>query len=172
MKRALTVMTILTALGASGSPIRMADAALRELTLDHLCSKADRIVVGRVSRVRSRWTEWQGVGRIIATRCTLVVEETLGGRGEAAEAIDVEVPGGTVGDLTLVVSDAPALVDGERAVFFLVADGTDGLHRIYGLENGKLPLRGARIVSNPGLVSGGSPTLDDVRRAAKSAGSR
>lgn len=174
MKRALTIMTLLTAFGASGSAIRVSDAASRSLSMEQMFARADRVVVGRVSRVASRWAEWEGVGRVIVTRCTVVVEESLGGRdrGESVAEIEVEVPGGTVGDLTLVVSDAPALLDGERAVFFLVEGASGGTHRIYGLESGKLPLRGARIVANPGLVSGPCSTLDDVRRAAKADGSR
>jgi hypothetical protein len=174
MKRAITLMTLLTAFGASGSAIRVSDAAVRSLSLEQMFSRADRVVVGRVSRVESRWAEWVGVGRVIVTRCTITVEEALGGRsGEnRVNEIEVEVPGGSVGDLTLVVSDSPALIDGERAVFFLVAGDDGDIHRIYGLESGKLPLRGSRIVSNPGLVSGPCSTLDDVRRAAITAGSR
>jgi hypothetical protein len=131
-------------------------------------------VVGRVEKVSSRWEEWDGVGRLIVTRCSVIVEESLGGRGAArgGAEITVEVPGGTVGDLTLVVSDAPALVEGERAVFFLVEDAPRACHRVYGLESGKLPLRGHRIVGNPGLVSGPISSLDEVRRAVKAAGSR
>ena len=37
--------------------------------------------------------------------------------------MDVEVEGGTIGDLTLRVSDLATFTQGERAVFYLVSAG-------------------------------------------------
>jgi hypothetical protein len=70
----------------------------------------------------------------------------------------VAVEGGTVGDLTLKVSDMPALNSGDRAVFFLDDDGNgNGNHIPHDRGRGVLKLTEAD------RVEGTTLTLDAVR---------
>ncbi len=167
MKRAIqmALLSSCAGLGLGGAATLETEAALRPLSIEALAARSDVVVIGRVSGVESRWTEWEGIGRLIVTRCTLTVEEVLGGEARPEERLAVEIPGGTVGDLTLVVSDAPALVPGERAVFFL-RDAGDA-HRVYGLERGRIALDGDRVAARASEDPDPLPTLDEIRRAAK-----
>jgi len=78
---------------------------------------AKSIVVATVVSVNAR----QGTNRfgdqLIVSDVLLNVSETL--KGSHVQAVTVSVEGGQLGDLTLKVSDLPAMKVGERAVFFL-----------------------------------------------------
>ena len=78
---------------------------------------AERIVVGVVNGVHSSFgTNAYGDQLIVSTLDVSVVETLKGAR---ADSLDIEIEGGTVGDLTLRVSDMPEIEPGSRAVFFL-----------------------------------------------------
>jgi hypothetical protein len=70
--------------------------------------------------------------------------------------VTVTVEGGTVGDLTLTVSDLPSLRSGDRAMFFLDPGGNG---RMVPRDRG----RGILKVSKAGTVEGSAVTLDEVR---------
>jgi hypothetical protein len=95
--------------------------------------------------------------QLILTRALVRVEETL--KGPSEETVSVTVEGGTIGDLTLRVSDMPSLRRGERAVFFL-RQNPDG-HVPEGRGHGVLKLDGGDRVTDSEL------TLEDVRRRAR-----
>ncbi len=78
---------------------------------------AARIVVGKVSDVHSSFARNSYGDQLIVSQVVLEITETL--KGAEASALSVEIEGGTVGDLTLHVSDMPELKPGERAVFLL-----------------------------------------------------
>jgi hypothetical protein len=59
--------------------------------------------------------------QLIVSNAVLEVPDTLKGNPQAVTTVTVE--GGTVGDLTLRVSDMQELKEGDRAVFFLDDDG-------------------------------------------------
>lgn len=80
---------------------------------------AGRIVVAQVSDVRAQFASNEFGDQLIVSTAVLEVAETL--KGAPASVLEVEYEGGTVGDLTLKVSDLPTLEPGERAVFFLDA---------------------------------------------------
>jgi hypothetical protein len=88
------------------------------------------------------------------------VEETL--KGAAATTLQVEVEGGTVGDLTLKVSDLPSLAPGERAILFL-DNGNGNVQRPH--ERG----RGILKLSREDRVDNSDITLADVRRLVRAA---
>ena len=80
---------------------------------------AERVVVGRVSSIAPQWRE----NEFAIADCSVVrvaVDETL--KGAASQSMDVEVEGGTIGPLTLRVSDLDALEPGDRAVFYVRRD--------------------------------------------------
>jgi hypothetical protein len=121
---------------------------------------AERVVVASVQRVRPEYRRNQFGDELIISQADLRVSETLKGRSAAGETVVVEVEGGTIGEVTLHVSDLPALAAGENAVFFL--------ERVPGDEDKFVPhLRGLGILKldAAGRVIGTGSTLADVRRA-------
>ena len=98
--------------------------------------------------------------RLIVSVLHVAVDETL--KGAAQAAVDVEVEGGTIGTLTLHVSDQEPVAAGDRAVFYLArsARGTFVPHL---RGQGLLKLDRADRVPNSSL------TLDEVRRTAAAA---
>ena len=131
-----------------------------------LARGASRIVVAHVSNVESRFETNRFGDQLIVSTVALDVLETL--KGPDTRQVLVSVEGGTVGDLTLKVSDLPELRQGERAVFFL-----DGEEPFWPHERGRgiLKLRADDRLDD----DNDNETLDDVRgriRAALAQGGR
>ena len=119
---------------------------------------ASRIVVGQISDVQSRFETNRFGDQLIVSTLVVEVLETL--KGPEVPQIQVDVEGGTVGELTLKVSDLPAFERGERAVFFLEGEEPFQPH---GRGRGLLKL------TSDDLVEGNNATLDDVRGEIRSA---
>ena len=120
---------------------------------------AKRVVVARVLDVEAHFQTNRFGDQLIVSNALLEVQETL--KGAPAATLRVVVEGGTVGDLTLKVSDMPALHFGDRAVFFL-DDGDPGLHVPHDRGRGVLKLE------TTDRVQGSALTLDDVRQQVRS----
>ncbi|MGE3841482.1 MAG: hypothetical protein AB7I50_07830 [Vicinamibacterales bacterium] len=90
---------------------------------------ARHVVVASVADVQPRFERNRFGDQLIVSRVRLRIDESL--KGPAAREVVMDVEGGTIGDLTLSVSDLPALKPGERGVFFLeqIASGTFRPHR-------------------------------------------
>ena len=118
---------------------------------------AERVVVGRVASVAPVWQVNEFGDRLIVSVVRVVVNETL--KGQALPTLDVEVEGGTIGEVTLHVSDETSFSPGERAVFYLkrTARGTFVPH-----------LRGDGLLKldASNRVAGSTVTLGDIRREA------
>jgi hypothetical protein len=116
---------------------------------------AKRVVVAQVVHVQSVFATNEHGDQLIVSRARIQIEEAL--KGAPASYLNVEVEGGTVGDLTLQVSDMPRLETGDRAVFFLTPsdDGTTNRPHLRGL--GILKLRSDNV------VRGSSLSLDAIR---------
>jgi hypothetical protein len=116
---------------------------------------AERVVVGRVASVAPAWHVNEFGDQLIVSKVRVVVNETL--KGPAVQALDVEIEGGTIGELTLRVSDQTSFSPGERGVFYLnrTARGTFVPH-----------LRGQGLLKldASNRVSGSSLTLEEIRR--------
>jgi len=121
---------------------------------------ADRVVVAEVTDVTPRFDVNEHGDRLIISRVLLQVEETL--KGTASPIVEMDVEGGTIGDLTLKVSDLPVIRRGERGVFFLSA-ASAGVHRPNGRGDGILMLDASNRVAGEAL------SLADVRAAVRSA---
>lgn len=151
--RWLTAIALLT----SGS---VASAQGRVPSLDERTRGAERVIVGDVTTATPVWRVNEHGDRLIITVLRIAARETL--KGTAQPAMDVEVEGGTIDGVTLKVSDLPALVPGDRAVFFLrrAANGSLVPH-----------LRGDGLLrlDRSDRVTGSTLTLGDVRQAAAAA---
>jgi len=152
MKRLWIVLLLLGPLAASRT-IRASQVAV---PLAERARAAERVVVGRVMSVSPEWQVNEFGDRLIVSIVRVRVTETL--KGEAAATIDVDVEGGTIGTLTLRVSDQLSFTPGERATFFLRRTPR-GRFVPHLRGHGTLKLDSAN------RVPGSSLTLDGIRRA-------
>ena len=83
---------------------------------------AQRIVVATVIDVAPRFATNAFGDQLIVSRVWLGIQDTW--KGQVSPIILIDLEGGTVGDLTLRVSDLPALRAGVRGVFFLTGSDT------------------------------------------------
>ena len=116
---------------------------------------AESVVVGHVESVTPSWKTNDFGDRLIVSSVHVTVEETL--KGDVQPTLDIDVEGGTIGTLTLRVSDEQSFAPGERAVFFVKRSARGRL----------VPhLRGQGLLKLDGTnhVPGSSLTLDEIRR--------
>ena len=124
---------------------------------------AKKVVLATVSDVRAEMGHNDYGDSLILSRVTMRVNETMKGAHEANVSVTIE--GGTVGDLTLEVSDMPVMEEGDRAVVFL-EDSKKG---------GYVPHRrglGVMKVDGNNDIEGTDLSLDDVRAAVKAQGGK
>ena len=124
---------------------------------------ADQVVVGHVLSVTPTWRDNDFGDRLIISVVRVAVEETL--KGAARQSVDVEVEGGTIGTLTLRVSDLDRFAPGDRAVFYLK-------HNRRGALVPHLRGLGLQKIDPAGRISGSSVTLDQVRREVRAGAAR
>lgn len=120
---------------------------------------AERVVVGRVAAVESAWHVNEFGDRLIVSTLRVTVNETL--KGTPQSSVDVDVEGGTVGGVTLRVSDQESLIPGERAVFYLKRN-------VRGRLVPHLRGQGLLKLDPSDRVPNSSLTLDTIRREARS----
>ena len=119
-----------------------------------------QVVVATVLSVQPRFGTNGSGDRLILSDVSLRTEEVL--KGPFSPLLALTVEGGTIGDLTLDVSDLPAFSPGERGVFFLDVPAP-GRVQLHGRDLGLLPL------DAQGNIPGSTLTLADVRRAVRGA---
>lgn len=126
-----------------------ANAAVLPMNLNDLAAGSRIVVHGRVTSLESSWDENH---RAIYSRVVVEPIEYL--KGEAGDGpIVFDMPGGTVGDVRLVVSDMPEFEPGEEAILFL----RDEYFRVVGMFQGKLTVRRGVVVER-------GVTLGEFRR--------
>jgi hypothetical protein len=123
---------------------------------------AGKVVVARISDVHSTFATNRFGDQLIVSNAVLEVLETLKGAPQTVTMVTVE--GGTVGDLTLRVSDMQELKEGERAVFFLDADGLSNVPHGRG--------RGILKLDDDDKVTGSNLTLEQVKNAVRGANTK
>ena len=121
---------------------------------------SERVVVGRVTDVNPVWRTNEFGDRLIVSIARVAVDETL--RGAQQSSLEVEIEGGTIGTLTLQVSDIEPVAVGDRAVFYLkrTARGAFVPH---------LRGQGFLKLDRSDRIRGTSVRLADVRRAVAGA---
>ncbi len=128
----------------------------RPVDIPERAKGADSVVVGTIVDVQASFKTNRHGDQLIVSRAVVLVEETMKGRS-GQTTVEVDVEGGTVGDLTLEVSDMPMIAAGERAAFFLTR----------GESGAQVPhLRGLGILKldRTERVHGSSLTLSEIRR--------
>ncbi|RME67896.1 MAG: hypothetical protein D6781_12205 [Verrucomicrobia bacterium] len=132
-------------------------------SFEELVARADLVVDGEITAVRSELSERQG-RPVVHTYITVEVLDVL--KGSAPEPLELRMLGGTVGDLTMKIDGAPEFHVGDRDILFIVGNGQQffplvgimhGLYRIV-----PRPDDGAEIV----LRTSGEPLArpTDVQR--------
>ena len=139
-----------TAAAQEGPPVPLVDRA----------RGAEQIILGRVASVSPEWRVNDFGDRLIVSVVRVAVDETLKGFSQAT--VDIEVEGGTIGTLTLHVSDQQSFAPGDRAVFYLARSrrGTMVPH---------LRGQGTLKLDRTGRVPNSSLTLDEIRRTVAAA---
>jgi len=124
---------------------------------------ADRVVVGTIVSVRAAFEKNEFGDELIVSHAVVEVDQNLKGNAPTA-FVDVDVEGGTVGELTLKVSDLPSVERGDRGVFFLKRRGSSEVHVPH--------LRGLGILklNANDVVLGSSLTLDEIRTLVRGNG--
>jgi hypothetical protein len=126
------IVSILTALIG-----RAANASLViALDTNELAKRADLIAVADVLSVQSAWDQRHVK---ILTTIQLSVVETWKGSAQPASHITVVQPGGTVGDVAMVVFGLSQFTPGERTLVFLRGKTTSA--GVVGMSQGKRPMR-------------------------------
>jgi hypothetical protein len=151
-------------------PLR-ATTVLR-LDLDGLVRTSTTIVVGTVESSESYWT---ADGKLILTRNTIRVQQTL--KGAVSSRVVVTTVGGTLDDITLHVSGMATFAENEQTVVFV--EDTPVFRTVLGLGQGKFSVKDGVVsndLSNLEFVGGGvaTPTvmpielfLDEIRRRVR-----
>lgn len=165
----LVVPTVLAARQREPIPSPFAPLGIAKMS-----ELATQVVAGAIEKMESTWNHDHSR---IYTRVTMRVERVLS--GQAGGRIVFRIPGGTVGETTVMVSEMPHFRVGEHAVVFL--RGTRGrLPSVLGGTEGKLPLSRAddgslrlrfpiRTASGDG-AGRATRELDDLERVVRGRG--
>ncbi len=140
-------------------------AAVEELSLEELVSRAVLIVRGTVIDTNARWNPDH---TRIYTLVTIRPTEGIKGSLQAGD-LSIEIPGGTVGDVRLEVSDTPTFEEGEEVILFL----QDEYFRVVGWNQGKYTIeKGTVVETNQPVETFASEIREIVRREEPSAEER
>lgn len=85
------------------------------LSTEDLARGSDLVVLGDVESVTAKWSD---DGKTIFTTANVMVTEVVKGPS-VSQKIEVEYPGGEIGDIGLKVSDEPGMEKGEKVILFL-----------------------------------------------------
>ena len=144
MARQVLTFLLLLALGPFAAAGRALGADQVPVPIAERARGAERVVAGRVSSVTPEWQTNDYGDRLIVSVVRVNVTETM--KGESSPTVDVDVEGGTIGTLTLRVSDQLTFTPGERAMFFVRRTGVGGSFRICGARE---PLSSMRPAACP-----------------------
>ncbi|MFQ6040114.1 MAG: FlgD immunoglobulin-like domain containing protein [Candidatus Poribacteria bacterium] len=114
-------------------------ALVVKMSLENLSREASSIVVGKVLDAQSQWEDGN-----IYTYVTVSIELYVKGAGD--REVTIKVLGGTVGDITEWVSDAPIFQVGEQTLLFLKDDA------VVGRSQGKFAIVGRDVMVEDVLV--------------------
>ena len=102
-------------------------------TFEQLVGQAELIFQGTVTDTKSVW-EGEGAQRHIETYVTFQIADSV--KGNAGSSYTIRMLGGTVGDESLVVTDAPKFQVGDREILF-VEHNYDQFVPLVGIGHGR-----------------------------------
>ena len=127
-------------------------------TFEQLVKQAEFIFQGTVTDVHSMW-DGEGAQRRIHTYVTLLVTEPM--KGLLPSTYTIRLLGGTVGDETEEVADAPVFHVGDREILF-VEHNLQQFVPLVGINYGRFHLQRTSQTGHDILVTGENEQLRDV----------
>ena len=131
-------------------------------TFDQLVAQAEVIFQGSVTDIRSEWIG-EGAQRHIVSYVTFKVEDQL--KGEPGSSYTIRMFGGTVGDVTMAVSDAPKFAVGDRNILFVENNGTQFIPLV-GIMHGRFKVERNKS-GNDVIVAAEGETVKNVARLGR-----
>jgi hypothetical protein len=101
---------------------------VQKLSFDRLIREADVIVRGRVENVKSH----QAAGGSVTTIVTVAVEKQF--KGSQVSSLNIEQPGGSMGDVAQAVPGSPEFSSGEDVFLFLKRKGRNTFEVVGGKQ--------------------------------------
>ena len=129
-------------------------------TFDELVSQAEVIFEGTVTGSRSEWTG-EGANRHIVTYVTFKVEDTI--KGTAGAEYTIRMFGGTVGDQTIEVTDAPKFKTGDRDILFVEHNGSQFIPLV-GIMHGRFHVQTDASGKNEKITKDSGAALANVAK--------
>ncbi|HEY4757674.1 MAG TPA: hypothetical protein VIH43_03880, partial [Chthoniobacterales bacterium] len=131
-------------------------------SFDDLVSRAEMIIQGSVTGVRSEWTG-EGAQRHIMSYVTVKVEDAI--KGNPGATVTLQMLGGTVGAETMQVSDAPKFKVGDRDILFVENNGTQFIPLV-GIMHGRFRVKKDETGRDAVFTNEGSP-MSDLKQLGK-----
>ena len=132
---------------------------------DSLVNQAELIFEGTVTDVKAQWVG-EGSQRHIVSYVTFKVEDAL--KGSPGATYTIRMLGGTVGDQTLEVTDAPKFKTGDRDILFVEHNGTQFIPLV-GIMHGRFAVKRDQSGQEVLMTAKGRP-LGDVAELGKEDG--
>ena len=132
-------------------------------TFEELVSQAQVIFQGTVTDVRS---EWAGAGtqRHIVTYVTFRIEEGL--KGNVGATYSIRLLGGTVGEETMEITDAPKFNVGDRDILFVQNNGSQFVPLV-GISHGRFRVDRDQTTGRDVVMKNERTPLSDVSQLGR-----
>lgn len=127
-------------------------------TFDDLVTKAELIFEGTVTDVKSQWVG-EGGQRHIVSFVTVQVQDPI--KGTPGQSYTFRMLGGTVGEDTMEVSDAPKFHVGDRDILFVENNGKQFIPLV-GIMHGRFHLERDEATGADLVVTNSGSTLATV----------
>ena len=123
---------------------------------DELMNRAQVIFEGEVTGLQSQWIGEGGQHRIV-TYVTFKVDDAL--KGDPGTTYSMRMLGGTVGDRTMAVSDAPKFKVGDHDILFVENNGSQFIPLV-GIQHGRFQVQKDATGRSTLLTGDGRPLAD------------
>jgi hypothetical protein len=136
-------------------------AVMEGIPTEDLARGSDLVVLGDIESAAASWSNDH---KTIFTTAIVEVAEVIKGRS-VSQKIEIEYPGGEVGDIGMRVSDEPGMEKGEKVLLFLKhVNGPDETHKynLVGKGQGKYSIGPDGIARKKGYSLVGDPKQIDA----------
>jgi hypothetical protein len=129
-------------------------------TFDELVTQAEAIFEGTVTGTRSEWTG-EGANRHIVTYVTFKIEDAI--KGAVGAEYSIRMFGGTVGDQTIEVTDAPKFKMGDRDILFVEHNGSQFIPLV-GIMHGRFHVQTDATGANEKITKDSGAAMANVAK--------
>ena len=161
MKTICRLLVCLAVAGAVAWSSRAVASGRSVGDIEQLMKGASKVVVATADAVEPQWKRNSFGDQLIVSQVHLKVEETL--QGAADGDLSMEIEGGTLNGVTMVVSSQQGVAAGERGVFMLDESTSDSTYVPHFKGLGILKLNRSNRVQGSGV------SLDVIRGLARQA---